>query len=104
MFEGLGAEPWSRRARAELRATGEGVATRRGTPSTELTAQQLRVALTVAEGITNREAGARLFMSPKTVEHHLSQVFEKLGVRSRAALARRLITPAEPDERDGPAA
>ena len=43
-------------------------------------------------------------MSPKTVEHHLSQVFEKLGVRSRAALARRLITPAEPDEREGPAA
>ena len=90
-FDALGAAPWSRRARSELRATGERVAGRRRAPSTQLTPQELRVALVVAEGVSNREAGAMLFLSPKTVEHHLTRVYEKLGVRSRAALARRLL-------------
>jgi DNA-binding CsgD family transcriptional regulator len=91
LFDALGAAPWSRRARSELRATGERVAGRRGAPTTELTAQELRVAVAVAEGVSNREAGAALFLSPRTVEHHLTRVYEKLGVRSRAALARRLL-------------
>jgi DNA-binding CsgD family transcriptional regulator len=93
VFENLGADPWSRRARSELRATGERVAGRRGAPSSELTPQELRVALAVADGASNREAAATLFLSPKTVEHHLTSVYGKLGVRSRTALARRLLTP-----------
>ena len=91
VFDALGAAPWSRRARSELRATGERVAGRRGAPTTELTTQELRVAVAVAEGVSNREAGAALFLSPRTVEHHLTRVYEKLGVKSRAALARRLL-------------
>ena len=108
LFDALGAAPWSRRARSELRATGERVAGRRGAPTGELTAQELRVAVAVAEGVTNREAGAALFLSPKTVEHHLTRVYEKLGVRSRAALARHLLgdqanaRSGEPPARNGP--
>ena len=55
-----------------------------------LTPHELQVALTVAEGATNKEAGAALFISPKTVEFHLSHVYGKLGVRSRTELVRRV--------------
>ena len=55
-----------------------------------LTPQELQVALTVAAGISNREAAASLFLSEKTVEYHLSNVYRKLGLRSRAALVRRV--------------
>jgi DNA-binding NarL/FixJ family response regulator len=54
----------------------------------ELTAQELRVALAVARGATNREVAAELFLSPKTIEFHLRLVYRKLGVRSRTQLAR----------------
>jgi DNA-binding CsgD family transcriptional regulator len=89
-FEALGAELWAERARRELRATG-GTARRR-TPLTlnDLTAQEHRVARLVAEGATNREAAAALFVSPKTIETHLHSVYRKLGVRSRVELGRRL--------------
>ena len=56
----------------------------------ELTARELQTALLVARGATNREAAASVFLSPKTVEKHLSSVYRKLGVRSRSELARRL--------------
>ena len=55
-----------------------------------LTAQELQVALIVARGITNREAAAALFLSPKTVEFHLGNTYRKLGLRSRAELVRRM--------------
>jgi DNA-binding CsgD family transcriptional regulator len=86
-FEELGAQPWADRARAELQATGE--TARRRTPSTldQLTPRELQVALILAEGHTLREAAARLFLSPKTVDYHLRHVYRKLGVRSREALA-----------------
>jgi DNA-binding NarL/FixJ family response regulator len=69
-----------------LRATGE--AAQRLEPWTfgELTAQEVQVALAVAEGKTNREVAAALFLSPKTVEVHLGQIYEKLGLRSRTEL------------------
>jgi DNA-binding CsgD family transcriptional regulator len=88
-FEVLGAAPWAARARAELRATGVTVRARR-TASMELTAQELRVALAVADGATNREAAAALFLSVKTVEYHLTKVYEKLGARTRTQMARLL--------------
>ena len=85
-FERLGAQPWANRARNELRATGE--TARRDRPaSDELTLQELQVALRVAQGATNREAAAALFLSPKTVEAHLSRIYSKLRVRSRTELA-----------------
>jgi DNA-binding CsgD family transcriptional regulator len=86
VFEDLGAEPWADRARAELRAAG---AVQRATtaPRDELTAQETRVALAVARGATNREVAEELYLSPKTVEFHLSRVFRKLGIRSRTELA-----------------
>jgi DNA-binding CsgD family transcriptional regulator len=55
-----------------------------------LTPQELQVALLVAQGSTNREAAAALFLSPKTVEFHLGNTYRKLGVRSRAELVRRV--------------
>ena len=85
-FERLGAQPWANRARNELRATGE-TARRDRTASDELTLQELQVALRVAQGATNREAAAALFLSPKTVEAHLSRIYSKLRVRSRTELA-----------------
>jgi DNA-binding CsgD family transcriptional regulator len=87
VFERLGAAPWAERARSELEATGEQL--RRGDdhPSQRLTPQELQVALVVARGATNREAGAALFLSPKTIETHLGRVYRKVGVRSRTELA-----------------
>jgi DNA-binding CsgD family transcriptional regulator len=92
-FEAVGANPWADRARAELRATGE--TARRRDPSTidQLTAQELQIARFVSEGATNREVAGKLFLSPKTVEYHLHKVFTKLGIGSRAELARLLPDP-----------
>jgi DNA-binding CsgD family transcriptional regulator len=86
-FEKVGAAVWAERARTELQATGERA--RRRDPSTldVLTPQELRVARLVATGLTNREVGERLFLSPKTIETHLGHVFRKTGVRTRAELA-----------------
>ncbi len=87
IFQQLGAAPWVERAEAELRASGE---TRRlgSTPSDALTPQELSVTKLVTEGATNREAAAALFVSEKTVEFHLGNVYRKLGIRSRSQLAR----------------
>ncbi|MET7329006.1 helix-turn-helix transcriptional regulator [Nonomuraea sp. NPDC005650] len=56
----------------------------------KLTAQQLQIARMVAEGATNREVAAQLFLSPRTVDHHLRNVFTRLGIRSRVELVRLL--------------
>jgi len=85
IFEELGADLWSRRARAELGSVGG-----RAASGDELTPAEARVAALVAEGLTNREVAAALFVSDHTVEFHLTRVYRKLGVRSRAELARRL--------------
>ena len=89
-FEKLGAEPWAERARAELGATGETARKRDPAAAGQLTPQELQVALVVAQGATNREAGAALFLSPKTIEAHLGRIYRKLEVRSRTELARLL--------------
>ena len=87
-FERLGAATWVEKARAELGRIGG------RTREEGLTAAQRRVATLVAEGRTNREVAAALLLGERTVETHLSQVYAKLGVRSRAELARRF----RPDE------
>jgi DNA-binding CsgD family transcriptional regulator len=90
-FELLGASGWAAQATAELAAAGERPKRRQASSSPllhDLTDQELRIALLVAEGVTNREAAATLFLSPKTVGYHLGKVYEKLGVRSRTELAR----------------
>jgi DNA-binding CsgD family transcriptional regulator len=95
-FERLGAAPWVNRARDELRATGETVAHRDPASSERLTLQELKVALKVGDGATNREAAAALFLSVKTVEVHLSHIYRKLGVRSRTELAGHLAREGAP--------
>ena len=87
-FEGLGAAPWAERARGELNATGETARKRDVSTLDHLTPQELRIARLVADGGTNREVGAQLFVSPKTVDYHLRKVFVKLGISSRVELAR----------------
>jgi DNA-binding CsgD family transcriptional regulator len=94
-FEAVGAGPWANRARAELEATGEKIARRDPTAPEKLTPQELQIALQVAEGRTNREVAAALFLSPKTVEHHLTHVYRKLELHSRAELIRLFATEAE---------
>jgi DNA-binding CsgD family transcriptional regulator len=86
LFEDLGATPWAERAATELRASGETARRRDVSTATELTAQERQVAALVRQGLSNRDAAARLFVSPRTVDFHLRNVFSKLGVTSRAEL------------------
>jgi DNA-binding CsgD family transcriptional regulator len=86
-FERLGAVPWSEMARAELAATGETARRRHPASLTELTPQELQIALRIAGGLTTREAAAALFLSPKTIEYHLRNIYRKLAVTSRVELA-----------------
>jgi DNA-binding CsgD family transcriptional regulator len=87
-FEQLAAAPWEERARNELRATGE--TARKRDPSTlgDLTPQELQIARLVASGARNREVASQLFLSPRTIDYHLRKVFMKLGISSRAELAK----------------
>ena len=118
-FVRLGATDWVERADAELRVAGtrpvgrrrtETASTtgpagpaavgppagsaglRRGPAPLQLTPQELQVALVVAGGATNAEAAAQLFLSPKTIEYHLSNAYRKLGIRSRAELVRAVLS------------
>jgi DNA-binding CsgD family transcriptional regulator len=85
-FAGLGSPGWIDETRAELAR----VSARRPQPSGELTPAERRVAELAGDGLANKEIARTLFVSVKTVEGHLSHVYAKLGVRSRAQLARRL--------------
>ena len=93
VFERLGAAPWADRARGELRASGQSVLTPEQRAEDALTPQELQVAAIVAGGATNREAAAALFLSVKTIEFHLGNVYRKLGIRSRTELVRVLEAP-----------
>jgi DNA-binding NarL/FixJ family response regulator len=85
-FERLGAAPWAQRARIELQAGGEVV--RNGSDTMQrLTPQELQVALAVGRGASNHEAAAALFLSKKTIEYHLSNIYRKINIRSRTELA-----------------
>jgi DNA-binding CsgD family transcriptional regulator/tetratricopeptide (TPR) repeat protein len=98
-FERLGAPAWADRAREELRATGEAAA---GAPAAnvsvptlaQLTPQELRIALAVGEGASNREVAAGLFLSPRTVDYHLRKIFQKTSISSRSDLIRMVLATA----------
>jgi DNA-binding CsgD family transcriptional regulator len=85
-FSTVGAAAWERRARDELDAAGARLP--RPASKVPLTPQEERIAQLVAEGLTNREIALQLVISAKTVEGHLRNIFEKLGVRSRTQVAR----------------
>jgi DNA-binding CsgD family transcriptional regulator len=86
-FERFRAEPWAERARGELRATGE--TARRRDPSTrgQLTVQELQIARYAAEGLANKEIAAMMFLSKRTIDYHLRNIYVKLGIASRTQLA-----------------
>ena len=87
MLEAMGMEAFAERARRELQATGE--TARKRTAVTcrdeELTAQEAQIARLARDGLSNPEIGARLFLSPRTVQYHLGSVFTKLGITLSAA-------------------
>ncbi|GLW10441.1 transcriptional regulator [Microtetraspora sp. NBRC 13810] len=90
IFERLGAVPWAERVRAELRASGDAVPGEAAGQDAlgRLTPQESQVVRLAAEGVSNRDIAARLFLSHRTVEYHLYKAYPKLGIGSRAELAR----------------
>jgi ATP/maltotriose-dependent transcriptional regulator MalT len=92
MLATMGLEAFAERARRELAATGETVRRRSVETADELTPQEAQIAGLARDGFSNPEIGARLFLSPRTVEWHLKKVFTKLGIRSRKEL--RDVLPA----------
>ena len=88
-FGSLGAARWADRARTELAALGRRPAARPHAPdlATRLTPQELQVVRLASAGLTNKEIAAQMYLSPRTVGHHLSNVFPKLGVNRRTELA-----------------
>lgn len=92
-FEALGMAPLAERARRELRAAGEATRAAPVDAAEVLSPQELQIAQMVAEGLTNREIGARLYLSHRTIGSHLYRIFPKLGVASRGEL-RAVLAPA----------
>jgi DNA-binding CsgD family transcriptional regulator/tetratricopeptide (TPR) repeat protein len=86
MFTVMGLEAFAGRAARELLATGERARKRTVETREDLTAQQAQIARLARDGLSNPEIGARLFISARTVEHHLHNVFSKLNIRSRTQL------------------
>jgi DNA-binding CsgD family transcriptional regulator len=86
LFDALGASAWSRRARQELRATGEKIGRRTPDLRDRLTAQELQIAQLAAQGLSNRQIAERLFLSPRTIGGHLYRIFPKLEITARAQL------------------
>jgi DNA-binding NarL/FixJ family response regulator len=89
-FASIGMEAFAARARAELQATGETVRKRTVETRDDLTAQERQISALARQGLSNPEIGTRLFLSPRTVEWHLRNVFTKLGIHSRRELANAL--------------
>jgi DNA-binding CsgD family transcriptional regulator/tetratricopeptide (TPR) repeat protein len=87
IFDQLGAGTWADQAAGELKATGETARRREPSSADDLTPQERQVAQLLAAGHSTREAAAKLFLSPKTVEYHLRKVYTKLSIHSRTELA-----------------
>jgi DNA-binding CsgD family transcriptional regulator len=90
MLEAIGMEAFAARARRELQATGETARKRTVATGIGLTAQEAQIAQLARDGLSNPEIGARLFLSPRTVQYHLGKVFTKLDITSRSQLHRAL--------------
>ncbi|WLQ63668.1 MULTISPECIES: AAA family ATPase [Streptomyces] len=86
LFSGAGLEAFGRRAADELRATGETARSRTAHARDQLTMQELHIARLVATGATSKEVAARLFLSPRTIDTHLRNIYRKLGINSRRQL------------------
>ncbi|MEU3188242.1 AAA family ATPase [Streptomyces sp. NPDC006923] len=89
-FDALGVLPWGERARKELRASGESSERRNPGAWDRLSPQESQIARLAAEGLSNREIGEQLYLSPRTIGAHLYRIFPKLGISSRAQLPDRL--------------
>jgi DNA-binding NarL/FixJ family response regulator len=87
MFVAMGAAGFAARAERELRATGERSRKRTVETRDDLTPQESQIARLAGDGLSSAEIGSRLFISPRTVQYHLSKVFSKLGIGSRNDLA-----------------
>jgi len=98
VFSALGAHPFIWASEAELASTGLRPRSGGDADLPGLTSQELRVARLVASGLSNREAAAQLYLSPKTVEYHLAHAFAKLGVHSRHQLTTRIRDRENPGE------
>jgi len=103
MLDAMGAGGFAERARRELLATGQTVrkrapqaaGPRAGEAGNALTTQEAQVARLACAGLSNPQISTRLFISPRTVQHHLRKVFTKLGITSRGQLHR--VLPGDPD-------
>ncbi|MHB6910572.1 ATP-binding protein [Streptomyces sp. DB-54] len=89
-FASLGVEPWAERACRELRSAGEGGKRRHRTDWDLLTPQELQIAQLAADGLSNKEIGQQLYLSPRTIGAHLYRIFPKLGITSRGQLRDKL--------------
>jgi DNA-binding NarL/FixJ family response regulator len=94
MFVTMGAEAFAERTRREPLATGETARKRVVEASGQLTSQEAQIARLARDGLANPEIGARLFISPSTVQYHLRKVFVKLDINSRTQLHRALRSDA----------
>jgi ATP/maltotriose-dependent transcriptional regulator MalT len=92
-FTSIGMDAFAERARRELQATGEKVRKRSVDTHDELTDQERQIAILARDGLSNPEIGARLFLSPKTIEYHLGKVFAKFAISSRRELTKALPLP-----------
>ncbi|WP_217140795.1 LuxR family transcriptional regulator [Streptomyces sp. AC627_RSS907] len=100
MFDGMRAHAFAERAGRELLATGGHARVRENKPTSVLTPQESQVATLAADGMTNAQIGAELFISPHTVEWHLRKVYTKLGINSRRALPGALVSTPVTESRD----
>ncbi|MEU0877337.1 LuxR family transcriptional regulator [Lentzea sp. NPDC005914] len=101
LLSGMGMRAFAARAAQELRATGEVARSRSAEAADELTVQERHIARLVATGATSKEVAARLFLSPRTVDAHLRNVFRKMGINSRRQL-KELSWSWEPGRAAGP--